>query len=198
MCDEGINQNVKGNGNTLVAGNQMISVSKLTSKLPSVLGQMLPALGKVMYNPGSTAPYVSPEVPYTIEDKINHNNLKTYRSWVDEYGEYGKTVDSIYEAIDDTKAGSRKKAFLYLSTKYLEVKTRVLREVRDQGVVGEDIEIIRQKADLIFEEVVNALKVQLAEADLSGIDVEDFDIGVNVIVCHAFINCRVLEKVPER
>jgi hypothetical protein len=185
-------QNVDGDNNIVAGNNLYLTVNQLTTKLPSTLGKILPALSKVIFE-DEVEKSGSPNLPYEIESKIEHNNLKLYREWLECYNEYGKTVDTLYEKLDDNKPGSRKRILMYLTSLYSTVKLAILREKGAKD--SKDMDVIRENADLIFENTAAALKESVTSCGLEGLSIEDIDISIKVIVCHGFINCKILEKV---
>lgn len=181
--------NIEGDDNFVVQGD--LTIQQLTKKIPSTLGKVLPCLASAIDTFEETK--TPPEVPYEIESKLDFNKLVTYRTYIEEYNEFGRTVDSIYENLEDERPRSKKKIFRYLTKKYTDAKVAEIGKEKEAEKINE---IIANNSDKIFKEVIGAIKNDLAGAELEGVDVEDVELCSLVIACHGFINCKILENVP--
>ncbi len=177
---------VNGNTNT-IAGRDIISNIQ---KLPSILGKALPALVDFIDNLEEQK--IPPNKPYSIDKKINFNNLNVYKNYVEKHSIYGNIIDSIYENLDKSQPMSKKKIFNYLEKKYVDSKVEYIHLQKNQS----EVEIIKQYADKIFEKTMSSVKTDLEKSDIGKISVEELEVCVLVIVCHGFINCKILENVP--
>ena len=54
--------------------------------------------------------------------------------------------------------------------------------------------LIRQHADDIIKKIIEGLKSFCYESSNVPSDKESVEVGVNVVVAHAFVECRVLEN----
>jgi len=123
---------------------------------------------------------------FKIEDKIKHNDIKRYRSLIDDYKIYNSKVSSLYRTLEEE--GSFKKAKLLRRVKqiYSNVKGKYIQD-------GENpIVLIRENADDILDEVLSEM-VKLAEHQASSFK-EDIDFGASIILVDAFMRCKVLEE----
>jgi len=132
-------------------------------------------------------------LPPEIEEKINFNNVVAYRPLIENnYSENGFYLDTAYEALDSDTPGRRKTFMRYLNLLYLTVLGEHLKK---QAPLGK-IEIIRANADNIIVEIINSLLLRIASNGkvIEHISSESIEYNVIAIVCHAFVDCKVLEN----
>jgi hypothetical protein len=132
-------------------------------------------------------------LPPEIEEKINFNNVVVYRPLIENnYSENGFYLDTAYEALDSDTPGRRKTFLRYLNFLYLTVLGEHLKK---QAPLGK-LEIIRANADNIIVEVINSLLLRIASnrRAIEHISSESIEYNVIAIVCHAFVDCKVLEN----
>ena len=165
----------------VTAGRDINFVFKNINKLPSLLGKILPALvRKINSYDDSKEP---PRMPYEIEEKINFNRITLYKQMIEEYHIYGHVLDQIYESLDESQPTSKRVIFRYLAQKYL-------------GVKAECSDSEREKSDLIFKRTIDGISNDIRDCGLENISMEELVISASVVVCHGFINCKVMENVP--
>jgi hypothetical protein len=132
-------------------------------------------------------------MPPEIQDKLNHNNVVSYKPLIEtHYSENGYYLDAAYEALDSDTPG-RKKAFLnYINSIYQLILGNYLKN--NPGI--ERLELIRANADNIIIEVVNNLLIRIANhpKSIEHISSESIEYNIIAIVCHAFVDCKVLEN----
>lgn len=132
-------------------------------------------------------------LPPEIEEKINFNNVVAYRPLIENnYSENGFYLDTAYEALDSDTPGRRKTFMRYLNLLYLTVLGEHLKK---QAPLGK-LEIIRANADNIIVEIINSLLLRIASNGkaIEHISSESIEYNVIAIVCHAFVDCKVLEN----
>ena len=103
-----INQRTdSGAGNQLAAGNiTNHNYPPETQRLTSSLSKVLP---KIAASVSAGQAVQSYEHPPEIQEKINHNNLGSYKIWIDNYGQYAQDIEAIYDEIDSNKPGTKNK-----------------------------------------------------------------------------------------
>jgi len=132
-------------------------------------------------------------LPPEIEEKINFNNVVAYRPLIENnYSENGFYIDTAYEALDSDTPGRRKTFMRYLNLLYLTVLGEHLKK---QAPLGK-LEVIRANADNIIVEIINSLLLRIASNGkaIEHISSESIEYNVIAIVCHAFVDCKVLEN----
>lgn len=133
------------------------------------------------------------DLPPEIEEKINFNNVVAYRPLIENnYSENGFYLDTAYEALDSDTPGRRKTFMKYLNSLYLTVLGEHLKKQTPLG----KLEIIRANADNIIVEIINSLLLRIASnrKAIEHISSESIEYNVIAIVCHAFVDCKVLEN----
>ncbi len=132
-------------------------------------------------------------LPPKIEEKISFNNVIVYKALIEtNFSENGFYLDSAYDALDYDTPG-RKKIFLgYINTLYLSI----LGEHLKNNSTSDKLDVIRKNADNIIIEVINSLLVRIANnsKSIEHISSESVEYNVIAIVCHAFVDCKVLEN----
>jgi hypothetical protein len=132
-------------------------------------------------------------LPPEIEVKIDFNNVVIYRPFIEtNYSENGYFLDAAYEALDSDTPG-RKKFFLsYIHMLYL----KLLGDYMKANSGLNKIEVIKKNADNIIVEIVNSLLLRIANnpQSIEHISSESIEYNVMAIVCHAFVDCKVLEN----
>ena len=172
---------INGDGN-IIAGHDIVLNTDHVRKLPSLLGGILPNLVSEM---GKIAEQKAPpEIPYEIEDKINFNNVEIYRNAIEEYSLYGRIVDSIYENLDQSKAGSIKIIYGYLTNIYTSAKIECAKGNA------------KNKSDEIIKYVIGKISSDIKNSSTKNVSIEEIEMCSLVITCHGFINCKILENVP--
>ena len=135
-------------------------------------------------------------LPPEIEEKISFNNVIIYRPLIESnYSENGFYLDSAYESLDYDTPG-RKKTFLrYINSVYLSI----IGEYLKNNPSLDRLEIIKSNSDNIIIKVINALLLRIANnnSNIEHISSESIEYTIIAIVCHAFVDCKVLEN-PNR
>ena len=123
------------------------------------------------------------------EDKIKYNDVKRYKSIIEEYKVYQGKLNKIYTEIENQ--GSIRKINLLKNIRiyYLEAKFHLL---------GSDpaIENIRMRADDLIEYVENKLYKLIDESNnkAADLDIETITYGVKIVIVDAFLRCNILEE----
>ena len=176
-----LTQNIRGHGNYMAGRDLYIT----TGKLPSLLETIIPAIQDQIDN-GVSEEWAIGE-PYGIEEKIKYNNLNGYQYLIDEYAEYGSAVDQMYDAFDRDNPGTKNKIFRFIRAIYLRKKS----QLGSNSTKEEIMQVIRMNSDKIFEETIEEIKNLLIKTSL---ELEQVEFGAQIIVSHAFINCKILER----
>ncbi len=160
----------------LQSGNNTIA------KYPSILSILINQIGSNLLEDEFDA--IGKNAPIT-EEKIKYNNVVSYKPVIEEYSIYQGKLNSIYDEIE--KQGSSKKDFLLQNIKSLYLK--------EKGKY-ENIEIIRQNADLIFENIENEIwKILESSSNLSpSLPIESIKMGILIVMVDAFMRCKILEE----
>jgi len=172
----------------------------ISQKLPSLISDVVYRLSEILediddstYNQSLCEPKNYDD--YDIEEKIEYNNLKKYKVLVEDYGVYGYIVDSVYSALDMEKPNSKKKFMQFIKLQYKKILGELLLISHQKKNQSERIDIIREHSDLIMDKVQENLKRTFLESnDNDKIFIEELDYCLTLIACHAFIDCKILER----
>ena len=152
------------------------------AQYPSVLSTLINQIGSTLLEDefediGKKAPI--------IEEKILYNNIITYKPIIEDFSIYQGKLNSIYEEIE--KQGSSKKSFLLQNIKSLYLK--------EKGKY-DSIEVIRNNADLIFENIENEIWMIIeSSSNLShSLPIESIKMGILIVMVDAFMRCKILEE----
>jgi hypothetical protein len=132
-------------------------------------------------------------LPPGIEEKIIFNNVVSNRPLIEIcYSENGFYLDTAYEALDSDTPGRRKLFMRYLNLLYLKILGAYLKN----NTSLDKIETIRENADNILVEIINSLLLKIANNTkaIEHISSESIEYNVIAIVCHAFVDCKILEN----
>ena len=120
--------------------------------------------------------------------KINFNSIKRNVVLINENKVYHKKINSLYDELE--LQGSIKKEILLKNIKiiYSQIKGRYVLDSENE------IEIIRNNSDNIFDDVYDELFKKMEESNLFD---EDIVLGIKLIMVDAFIRCKILEEPPK-
>lgn len=186
------NQAVSGNHNITALGDIHITGDAL-NKLPSLLAQIVPTLSQQVAKATEDA---SDFMTYEIEQKISHNKLNAFKHCIEEYGQYGSIVDSVYEDFDNQQPGGKSRILNHLRAKYNRIKSEIIQ--LEQKILPNitALEAVQKNADEILNRATTEIREEIITAQKASVVMEDLDLTSMVIVCHGFINCKILEKPP--
>ena len=132
-------------------------------------------------------------LPPEIETKISYNNVVLYRELIEvNYSENGFFLDAAYNSLDTVTPGRRKQFMKYINFLYL----KTLGEFIKSNIEKPKIVVIRENADAILTSVANQLLINIAAnpAEVEHLSKESIEYNVVAIVCHAFVDCKVLQN----
>ncbi len=189
-----LNSQTSVNNNIVVDEKYLSHLLKFQNN-PSDVNQIVLSLYNAISSDSNTTE--TRALPPEIEEKINFNNVIKYRPLIEtNYSENGFYIDAAYEALDFDTPG-RKKIFLgFINSLYL----TTLGEYQMKYPTIAKLEVIRNNADNIIVQVINTLLLRIANnsASIEHISSESVEYNVIAIVCHAFVDCKVLENPNKR
>lgn len=113
---------------------------------------------------------------FSINDKINHNQIVRWEPRINEYTKYQGKVESIYQGLELAGESFKKHKLLQLiHNKYLTVKGEFLQESNN---TSDDI------LDKIEAKLIDEVKA----------DYDDMAIAIPIIMVDAFMRCKILER----
>jgi hypothetical protein len=155
---------------------------------PSILANVINVISKIDLD-DKTNLGVLKEAP-VIEDKIKHNDIKAYFELINDYGLYGKKLETIYQTLEQEKPGRKSRLLRNISDLYKKEKGKI--------TINNDIVKIRENADLIIENIINKLDLEAKESSNINAENEDIKAAVSIVVADAFIRCKILEDPSEQ
>jgi len=123
--------------------------------------------------------------------KINHNNLKSKSHIIKQYLDHSSKVEEAYGEIDSLIAFGKDTILqnlndlYYLSLDSIEI---------DYLTCEVDIIKIRENSEYILDFIIQKLKNTVFESKNTPSYKEHVELGVNVVVAHAFIECIIMEN----
>lgn len=179
-------QTIKGNNNFATIVEMFnANVSNLSSILAGVIKDIASLVNCEEVNANDT-------VAYDIEDKITHNNVRSFKPIIDEYGQYGTKIDNLYDEYDGNQPGFKKSVFRYFKNKYI-LKLEML---SSNDPEQDKMDIVRSHSDTILRDIYTEFKDDLKASKNLTISIEEIDTCALAVICHAFIQCKLLEKPP--
>ncbi len=128
--------------------------------------------------------------PETIT-KIKYNNLSSKRHIIQQYLNHSSKIESALKDIDSSIPFGKDKILENLNGLYYEALDQLQIEYFTEDI---DIEKIRENSDYILDFIIQKLRNSSVESSNKPQFKESIELGVNVIVAHAFIECIVMEN----
>lgn len=127
--------------------------------------------------------------PSKVSMKIDHNNLRQKRRIIQEYKSYSSQIEKAYAIADERVINGKQIAMSMLNNMYFDALEKYEIDIFDI-----DITKIREHSDEIIDNIINQLKKFVYKSANVSSYKEQVEIGINVVVAHAFVECLVLEN----
>lgn len=124
--------------------------------------------------------------------KIEHNNLKSRQNIVQTYQNYCLQIEESFLDIDTQIINGKTIILENLQNLYFEVLDELEIDYISVDII--DINKIRENSDDIIDYIILKLKNSSIESSNCNLPHEAIDIGIKVIVAHAFIECIIMEN----
>ncbi len=124
--------------------------------------------------------------------KIEYNNLKARQNIVQTYQNYSLQIEESFIDIDQQIINGKTIILENLQNLYFEVLDELEIDYICVDVI--DIDKIRENSDDIIDYIILKLKNLSVESNNCNLTHEAIDIGIKVIVAHAFIECIIMEN----
>lgn len=124
--------------------------------------------------------------PFRIEEKITQNSIRRNKSMIEEYKVFYTKINSLYSELESQGSFKKEKLLRYIKKLYLKVKGKYV------GNASNEMEIIRNNADNIIEDIQDILSKKILSID--GTYQEDVEFGIEIIMVDAFMRCKILEE----
>lgn len=156
-------------------------------KVPTSLTSLIKKLCKVLENDITNSDIEL--LPFTPEEKISYNNVIQYEEIIKEHAKFYLICDNIMNTLDDYDMGCKDRMLRSIKLQY----SLIIGELKRVNPNVEKMQLIRENSDDIINKVRDFLRKRL-EQGTEEITQEDIDYGLIIIVCYAFLNCKILEN----
>lgn len=129
-----------------------------------------------------------PARPFTVQEKIDYNNLELYAFVVKRYSEYNGRLQSLYTELEKQRSFKKQSLLRGISMLYLKVLGAY-----KQNEDHTQADIACKNADDIFEDVKNELVERVVQEVGNDLSLEDIEFGVLLVMVDAFMDCKILE-----
>ena len=123
--------------------------------------------------------------------KIEHNNLKSKSHIIKQYLDHSSKVEEAYSEIDSLITFGKDTILQNLNDLYYLALDAV--DI-DYLTCDVDIEKVRENSEFILDFIIQKLKNSVFESKNTPAYKEHVELGVNVVVAHAFIECIIMEN----
>ena len=123
--------------------------------------------------------------------KIEHNNLKSKSHIIKQYLDHSSKVEEAYSEIDSLITFGKDTILQNLNDLYYLALDAV--DI-DYLACDVDIEKVRRNSEFILDFIIQKLKNSVFESKNTPAYKEHVELGVNVVVAHAFIECIIMEN----
>jgi len=167
-------------------------------RIPSLLPKFIEVLAK-QYSNTPLNGQIENTQPYTIEEKIEYNDIVLYREVIEEYYIYYPICESSLESLRHIDENSKKKILTDINEIYREIKLEYIHQCSESENPFEELKrIIKKNADIIINKVKNNIKDRIENSyDGEEFTEQDLVVCLNIFVCYALGECKILER-PER
>ena len=177
--------------------NGPVTVNNSMNRIPSLVTKLVEALAGLLVSEVDGKYRISSQdlETYGISSKIDYNSVIKYKRIIEEHAVYHPLCDAALNIVDDSNTRAKAKILKNILEIYKRYRDELLLTKTNESV--RDIDIIRENADLIIEHVTEVLQERIIAGYCNETFVaEDIHEGLPIIVCYAFIECKILEK-PE-
>lgn len=127
--------------------------------------------------------------PSKVSMKINHNNLRQKRRIIQEYKSYSSQIEKAYVIADERVINGKQIAMSMLNNMYFDALDKFEIDIFDI-----EMDKIKEHADDIVDHIIKQLRKFVYKSSNVSLYKEQVEIGINVVVAHAFVECLVLEN----
>lgn len=168
------------------AGNIIIGDSP-EYKISSAINELLNSLANKPFTFNNSRRRPSSETVV----KINHNNLKIKSHIIKQYLDHSSKVEEAYSEIDSLVTFGKDTILQNLNDLYYLALDEADIEYFENDV---DIALVRENSEFILDFIIQKLKNTVFESKNTPAFKEHIELGVNVVVAHAFIECIIMEN----
>lgn len=131
---------------------------------------------------------------YSINEKIQYNNVVKYKELIEEYYSFGNVCEQTIDKLDNCKPGSKKTIFRSVNVKYKLFKGEYLTLAGKSAI---EIDVIRENADHIIDKIKDYYLELAKQTDtLNKYPYEEVELNMLAFIVYCFVECKILEKPP--
>ncbi|WP_052671073.1 ABC-three component system protein [Draconibacterium sediminis] len=149
---------------------------------PSMLRNAINAIAAISFDGSVTSESLNVINP---KEKLSYNCVKTNYSLIQEYKVYHEKINILYDELESQGSIKKEKLLNNIEQLYIRIKGKYVLDSNDP------INIIRQNADNIIDDIFDELYLQLENSNFFD---EDIVLGIRLIMVDAFIRCKILEE----
>lgn len=123
--------------------------------------------------------------------KIQHNNLNSKSHIIKQYLDHSSKIEEAYKEIDSLIAFGKATILQNLNDLYYLALDSLNIEYLSCEI---DINKVRENSDFILDFITQKLKNSVFESNNTPKFREQIELGVNVVIAHAFIECIIMEN----
>ena len=102
-------------------------------------------------------------------------------------------IGHVYKTLEKEKPNSKVRFSRYIKYLYLETLTNSMEKSKYR--VNNKMEFIRRNSDYMMDQInLKLRKNVLISKDIKDISIEDLEFGLTIVLCKAFIDCKILEN----
>lgn len=160
-------------------------------ELPSILSDIFPLLSNIILNYDCRQEEVSYNIPFEIEDKIKHNNIEKYKTYLEDYWSYILPIEEYLDLLDENIPWRKNHFLSKIKRIYLDILYELNTKKEDRILF-----IKKVTGDLIIDKVIETIyKKYLNSPNRSNkYTEEDIEVSIIVTVCKSFVECKILEN----
>lgn len=133
--------------------------------------------------------YFDRSFPADVTKKIDHNLLRSKRRIILDYKSYSSHIEASYLLVEKNIINGKRTAMRLLNSMYCTALEKYNIDSFDP-----DINKVRDHADDIIEDIIKQLRKFIYNSANVCDFKEHIEVGINVVVAHAFVECYVLEN----
>jgi len=159
--------------------------------LPSILADIFPVLSNIILDYDGIQEEEIYNIPFKIEDKIKHNNIEKYKTYLEDYWSYILPVEEYLNLLDIDTPWRKNNFLKKIRRIYLDILYE-LNTKREEKIIF----IQKVTGDFIIDKVIERLLNTYSNSPNRSKkhSTEDIEISIIVIICKSFIECKILEN----
>lgn len=179
---------------------QTINEVHLTLDNKKRIPSILPKFIEILANQYSISPpkrRVINTQPYTIEEKIEYNKVLLFQEVIDEFYIYYPICESSFESLRHVDENSKNKILADINDIYRQIKLEYFHQ--SGGSITKLQELIKDHSDLIIFRVKDKINAKVQNSyDGERFTKEELTLCLNIFVCYALGECKILERPKEK